>query len=91
MDTESGPQCVLLLFRVVLRKDLDLPLELVWAKRPTRLPTVPTKEKARQAIAQLTGVHRLIVQLLYGSGVRLMECMNLRVKARPERSDGTRT
>jgi len=31
-------------------------------------------------IAQLTGVHRLIVQLLYGSGLRLMECMRLRVK-----------
>ena len=31
-------------------------------------------------IAQLTAVHRLIVQLLYGSGLRLMECLRLRVK-----------
>jgi len=71
---------LLFLYREVLRKGLDLPLELVWAKRPKRLPTVLTKEEVRQVIAQLTGVHRLIVPLLYGSGLRLMECMRLRVK-----------
>ena len=71
---------LLLLYREVLRKDLDLPFELVWAKRPKRLPTALTKEEVQQVIAQLTGVHRLIVQLLYGSGLRLMECMRLRVK-----------
>ena len=63
-----------------MRNDLDLPLELVWVKRPKRLPTVLTKEAVQQVIAQLTGVHRLIVQLLYGSGLRLMECMRMRVK-----------
>jgi len=71
---------LLFLYREVLRKDLDLPIELVWAKRPKRLPTVLTKEETRQVIAQLTGVHRLIIQLLYGGGLRLMECMRLRVK-----------
>ena len=71
---------LLFLYREVLRKHLDLPLELVWAKRPKRLPTVLTKEEVQQVIGQLTGVHRLIVQLLYGSGLRLMECMKLRVK-----------
>ena len=62
---------LLFLYREVLRKDLDLPLELVWAKRPKRLPTVLTKEEVQQVIAQLTGVQRLIVQLLYASGLRL--------------------
>lgn len=71
---------LLFLYREVLRKDLDLSIETVWAKRRKHLPTVLTKEEARQVIAQLTGVHRLIVQLLYGSGLRLMECMRLRVK-----------
>jgi len=71
---------LLFLYREVLRKDLDLPIELVWAKRPKHLPTVLTKQEARQVIAQLTGVHRLIAQLLYGGGLRLMECMRLRVK-----------
>ena len=76
---------LLFLYRQVLRKDLDLPLELVWAKRSKRLPTVLTKEEVQQVIAQLTGVHRLIVQILYDSGLRLMECMRLRVKACPVR------
>jgi len=71
---------LLFLYREVVRKDLDLPLELVWAERPKRLPTVLTKEEVQQVVAQLTGVHRLIVQLLYGSGLRLMERMRLRVK-----------
>jgi integron integrase len=71
---------LLFLYREVLRKHLDLPLELVWARRPKRLPTVLAKEEIQRVIGQLTGVHRLIVQLLYGSGLRLMECMRLRVK-----------
>ncbi|MCJ7620708.1 MAG: phage integrase N-terminal SAM-like domain-containing protein [Anaerolineae bacterium] len=71
---------LLFLYREVLRKHLDLPLELVWAKRPKRLPTVLTKEEVQQVIGQLTGVHRLIVQLLYGSGLRLMECLRLQVE-----------
>jgi len=71
---------LLFLYREVLRRDLELPIELVWAKRRKHLPTVLTREEARQVIGQLSGVHRLIVQLLYGSGLRLMECMRLRVK-----------
>ena len=70
----------LFLYREVLRRDLELPIELVWAKRRKHLPTVLTREEARQVIGQLSGMHRLIVQLLYGSGLRLMECMRLRVK-----------
>jgi site-specific recombinase XerD len=71
---------LLSLYREVLRKDLDLPLEFVWAKRPKRWPKVLTKEKVQQVVAQLTGLHRLIVQFLCGSGLRLMECMRLRLK-----------
>ncbi|MEA3327854.1 MAG: tyrosine-type recombinase/integrase [Chloroflexota bacterium] len=43
------------------------------------MPTILTKEEVQQVIAQLKGVHRLIVQLLYGSGLRLIECMRLQV------------
>ena len=71
---------LLFLYREVLRKDLDLPIKLVWAKRSKHLPTVLTKQEVRRVIVQLTGVHHLIAQLLYGSGLRLMECMRLRVK-----------
>ncbi len=49
VDVAAGTQyqaltAVLFLYREVLRKDLDLPIELVWAKGPRRLPTVLTKE-----------------------------------------------
>jgi site-specific recombinase XerD len=44
---DQALSALLFLYREVLRRDLDLPLELVWAKRPKRLPMVLTKEEAR--------------------------------------------
>lgn len=43
-------------------------------------PTVLTKTEVHQVIERTSGVHQLIAQILYGSGIRLMECMRLRVK-----------
>ena len=71
---------ILFLYREVLGIDLDLPLRAVRAKRPKRLPTVLTHEEALRVIAGLSGVHQLMAKLLYGSGLRLMECVRLRVK-----------
>ena len=52
-STQDQALCALLfLFREVLRKDLDLPLELVCAKRPKRLPTVLTKEEVQQGLTR---------------------------------------
>jgi len=71
---------LLFLYREVLRKELDLSINSVRAKKPKRLPTVLTKEEVRKVIGHLSGTHRLMVSLLYGSGLRLMECVRLRVK-----------
>lgn len=49
-------------------------------KRPKRLPVVLPRDEARQVIGELDAVYRLIVLLLYGSGLRLLECLRLRVK-----------
>ena len=49
------------------------------AKKPRRLPTVLTQEEVARLLKQLPGEKRLIVALLYGSGLRLMECLRLRV------------
>ena len=49
-------------------------------KRPPRVPLVLTKEEVRRVFAQLHGTNRLMAGLLYGSGLRLMECVRLRVK-----------
>ena len=71
---------LLFLYREVLRKDLEFPIDSIRAKKPKRLPTVLTKEEVRKVIGCMSGTHRLMASMLYGSGLRLMECMRLRVK-----------
>jgi len=70
---------LLFLYREVLHKDLDGPIDALRVTKPKRLPTVLTKEEARRVIECIPGVHRLMAKLLYGSGLRLMECVRLRV------------
>jgi integron integrase len=67
-------------FRYVLHKNLDAPFQLVRAKRPIRLPTVLSKSEVAAVLDRLTGTPRLMTQLLYGSGLRMMEVLRLRVK-----------
>jgi integron integrase len=73
-------QALLFLYRQVL--DIDLPwLENVTrASRPKRLPVVLTPSEVRSVLAQLEGTTWLVANLLYGSGLRLMESLRLRVK-----------
>jgi integrase len=59
---------------------LDWLDDLVRAKRPARSPVVFTRGEVRAALAQLEGTKWLKASLLYGSGLRLMECVRLRVK-----------
>jgi len=70
---------ILFLYREVLRKELDTIL-LVGAKRPERLPTVLTREEVADVLSYMGGTYKLMAQLLYGSGLRLMECVRLRIK-----------
>jgi site-specific recombinase XerD len=71
---------ILFLYREVLRIDLP-PLDtLPRSQRAPRVPVVFTRTEVQAVLGQLTGVHRLMAQLLYGSGLRLMECVRLRVK-----------
>lgn len=71
---------ILFLYRTVLQKDILLPPELVHPSRPRRLPTVLTHAEAMSIINHMRGTPRLMAKILYGSGLRLMECMRLRVK-----------
>jgi len=71
---------ILFLYREVLRKELDETIHLPHARRPKRLPTVLTREEVSAVVAMLEGTNKLMAQLLYGSGLRLMECVRLRVK-----------
>jgi integron integrase len=71
---------LLFLYREVLHQDLDVPIDAVRAKKPKRLSTVLTKEEVRKLLGCLSGTHKLMAQLLYGSGLRLLEGLRLRVK-----------
>ncbi len=55
-------------------------VDAVRAKKPKRLPTVLTREEVRMVIAAISGTNQLIAKSLYGSDLRLMECLRLRVK-----------
>ena len=71
---------ILFLYRYVLEKPLPALTEIVRAKRPRRLPTILTRAEVRAVIGRLAGPERLVAILLYGSGLRLLECLRLRVK-----------
>jgi integron integrase len=73
-------QSLLFFYKHVVRKDLSDIGQYVRAKRPGRLPVVFTHREAITIIGSLRGVHRLIGGILYGSGLRLHECLQLRVK-----------
>lgn len=71
---------LLFLYRQVLGVELPELGELERAKAPTKVPVVFTREEVRAVLARLRGTHWLMASLLYGSGLRLMECVRLRVK-----------
>ena len=71
---------LLFLYRVVLQQDFGWLEDVVRAKRPLRTPVVFTHQEAMAVLANLDGVYWLIGRLLYGSGLRVMECLRLRVK-----------
>jgi integron integrase len=71
---------LLFLYREVLQQNIGWLDQVERAKRPERLPVVLTKDEVRRLFAHLHGTNRLMAGLLYGSGLRLMECMRLRVK-----------
>ena len=71
---------LLFLYRHVLGVELDAFDEIVRAKRPRRLPTVLTKGEVRAVLSRIEGIPGLMALLLYGAGLRLLECARLRVQ-----------
>jgi integron integrase len=80
-STQNQALCALVfLYRHVLDQHLPWLDDVVRAKRPRRLPTVLTREEVAAILAQMDGAPWLVASLLYGAGMRLMECLRLRVK-----------
>lgn len=71
---------LLFLYREVLGQDIQWVDDIVRAKRVRHLPVVLAREEVRAVMEQLEGTPRLMALLLYGAGLRLMECVRLRVK-----------
>jgi site-specific recombinase XerD len=70
---------LLFLYKVVLSQELEL-VDALRAKKSQYLPTVLTKLEVQAIINQMSGEHKLLVQLLYGTGLRLSEALSLRIK-----------
>jgi integron integrase len=71
---------LLFLYKEVLKQEIGWLQNVERAKKPARLPVVLTRDEVHKVFAHLHGTARLMVGLLYGSGLRLMECVRLRVK-----------
>lgn len=71
---------LLFLYREILEKDLPAGISAYRAKKSERLPTVMTKEETPKVISAKKGMHQLMAKLLCGSGMRLVDCVRLRVK-----------
>lgn len=71
---------VLFMYRNVLGDPMGWTNGIVWAKRTRRLPTVLSVAEVSRVVAAMDGQYRLMVRLLYGTGMRLLELLRLRVK-----------
>jgi len=71
---------LLFLYREVLGTELPWMDDIRRAKRPERLPVVLSRDEVMRLLGQMNGTHELMAGLLYGAGLRLMECVRLRVQ-----------
>ncbi len=80
-STQNQVLCaIVFLYKHVLNKKLEEFGPLVWAKKPKRVPVVFSAKEVKRIFENLHGVYHTMASLLYGSGLRLTECLRLRVK-----------
>ncbi|MBU0710940.1 integron integrase [bacterium] len=80
-STQNQALCaIVFLYKNVLNIDLGEFSKIQWAKRPKRLPVVFSKDEVKRILAEMSGVYKIMAALLYGSGLRLSECLRLRIK-----------
>lgn len=71
---------LLFLYRHVINGEIRDLGEVVRARKPRHMPVVMTREEVKSVLAQLAGDKWLMASLMYGAGLRLMECLRLRVQ-----------
>ena len=71
---------IIFLYRHVLDKSIEGQIEPVRAKKHARPPVVMSKNEVQRVFSQMQGMHLLMAKMLYGCGLRLMECIRLRIQ-----------
>jgi integron integrase len=71
---------ILFLYRHVLNLEVQFINGVIWAQRPARMPAVFTRDECQRILSKMSGVEWLMASVLYGSGLRISECLELRVK-----------
>ncbi len=80
-STQNQALCaIVFLYKNVLNIDPGEFGNIQWAKRPKRLPVVFSKDEVKRILNELSGTNKLMATLLYGAGLRLRECLQLRIK-----------
>jgi len=69
---------ILFLFEQVLEIKMPENIQSIRSKKPVRVPTVMTPEETHEVIALMSGVHHLMVETIYGCGLRVVECPKIR-------------
>ena len=79
-STQNQALCaVIFLYKNVLKKELGK-IDIIWAKKPKRLPVVLTQGEVKSVFKSLNGTAWLVGNILYGAGLRLLECLRIRVQ-----------
>lgn len=80
-STQNQALCaIVFLYKNVLNIDPGEFSKIQWAKRPKRLPVVFSKDEVTRILTEMSGMYKIMATLLYGSGLRLSECLRLRIK-----------
>jgi site-specific recombinase XerD len=66
-------------YKHVLKQPLNEKINAERAARKVKIPVVLTRDETKRIISVMTGIHQIVVKLLYGSGLRIIECLRLRV------------
>ena len=85
LDVSSSTQnqafnAILFLYNQVLNAKMPENINSCRSKKPVKLPTVLSREETMRIIRSMTGIHQLMGKLIYGSGLRVIECVRLRIK-----------
>ena len=80
-STQNQALCaIIFLYKEVLKKKIENLEDTVWAKKPKKLPVVYTRDEVKAVLKNLKGTEWIICNLLYGAGLRLIECLRLRTQ-----------